>query len=75
MIGKSLKLLCSLNKAVELYSIPTYVFGFGLSKIVGERRGVVLVNIRGHFVKARDEGVLDPIDDKFHCQHQEAIGS
>ena len=49
--------------------LDTHVFLFGLSKIVGKRGGVVLVDLGGDFIEASDEGVLDPVHDELGTQN------
>lgn len=56
-------------------SEKSHVFLLGLSEVIGQIGRVVLVDLGGHLVEPRDEGMLDPVDQKFGAQHQKAVGS
>ena len=53
---------------------PTHVFLLGGGEVVGERDGVVLVDLGRDFVEARDKGVLQPVHEELGAQHHQAVG-
>ncbi len=53
---------------------PTHIFLLGLGQVVGERRGVVLVDVSRHLVKPCDEAVLDPVHHELDQEHHHAVG-
>jgi hypothetical protein len=52
-----------------------HVFLFGLRQVVSQVGGVILVDFGRDLVEPGDEGVLDPVNQKFGAQNQEAVGS
>ena len=50
-----------------------HVFLLGGGEVVRERDGVVLVDLGGDLVEARDEGVLQPVHEELGPQHQQAV--
>jgi hypothetical protein len=53
----------------------SHVFLLGLRQVVGQVGGVILVDFGRDFVEPGDEGVLDPVNQKFGAQNQKAVGS
>ena len=51
------------------------MFLFGLRQVIGQVGGVILVDFGRDFVEPGDEGVLDPVNQKFGAQNQKAVGS
>ena len=50
------------------------MFLLGGGQVVGERDGVVLVDLGGDGVEPGDEGVLDPVHEELGSQDHQAVG-
>ena len=53
--------------------MPPHVFLLGGCEVVCEGDGVVLVDLGGDLVEARDEGVLQPVHEELGPQHQQVV--
>ena len=51
----------------------TYVFLFGLRQIIGQKYGVIFVDVCRDFIESGDESMLDPVHKKFGSEDQKAI--
>jgi len=51
----------------------TYVFLFGLCQIIGQKYGVIFVDVCRDFIESGDESMLDPVHKKFGSEDQKAI--
>ena len=49
------------------------MFLLGGGEVVGERDGVVLVDLGRDLVEARDERVLQPVHEELRPEHQQAV--
>ena len=63
------------NKCVKVTfeKKETYVFLFGLRQIIGQKYGIIFVDVCRDFIESGDESMLDPVHKKFGSEDQKAI--